>query len=49
MHNYLLYLVLKHRTFWCVVKEHMEIRVRSENIDLHALNVLKQYTCFYTD
>ena len=48
MYNYHLYLVLKQRTFWCVVKQHMKIRVKSEDIDLHTLSVLKQHTCFYT-
>ena len=48
MHNYYLYLVLKQRTFWSVVKQHMKIRVKSESIDLHILSVLKQHTCFYS-
>ena len=48
MHKFYLYLVLKQRTFWCVVKKHMKIRVKSEDIDLHTLGVLKQYTCFYS-
>ena len=48
MHNYYLYSVLKQRTFWCVVKQHMKIRVKSEDIDLHTLSVLKQHTCFYS-
>ena len=48
MYIYHLYLVLKQRTFWCVVKQHMKIRVKSEDIDLHTLSVLKQHTCFYS-
>ena len=48
MHNYYLYLVLKQRTFWSVVKQHMKIRVRSEDIDLHTLSVLNQHNCFYS-
>ena len=35
-------------TIWCVVKKHMKIRVKSEDIDLHALSVLKQQSCFYS-
>ena len=49
MHNYYLYLVLKQRKFWCGVKQHMKIRVKSEDIDLHTLSVLKQHTCFYSE
>ena len=48
MHNYYLYLVLKQRTFWCIVKQHMKIYVKSEDIDLHTLSVLEQHTCFYS-
>ena len=39
MHNYYIYLVLK---------QHMKIRVKSEDIDSHTLSVLKQHTCFYS-
>ena len=28
---------LKHRTIWCVVKQHMKIWVKSEDTDLHTL------------
>ena len=49
MYNYHLYLVLKQRAFWCVVKQHIKICVKSEDIDLHTLSVLKQHTCFYSD
>ena len=48
MHKYYLYLVLKQRTFWCVVKQHMKICVKSEDNNLHTLSVLKQHTCFYS-
>ena len=48
MHNYYLYLVLKQRTFWCIVKQHIKMRVKSQDIDLHTLSVLKQHTCFYS-
>ena len=41
MYSYHLYLVLKQRLFWCVVKQHMKIRVKSEDIDLYTLSVLK--------
>ena len=47
MYNYYLYLELKQRTFWCV-KQHMKIGVKSEDIDLHKLSVLKQHTWFYS-
>ena len=30
------------------MKKHMKIRVKSEDIDLHALSVLKQQSCFYS-
>ena len=39
MYNYHSYLVLK---------QHMKFRVKSEDIDLHTLSVLKQHTCFYS-
>ena len=48
MYNYHLYSVLKQRAFWCVVKQHIEICVKTEDIDLHTLSVLKQHTCFYS-
>ena len=34
MPNYYLYSVLKQRTFWCVMKQHMKIRVKREDIAL---------------
>ena len=40
MHNYYSYLVLKQRMFWCVLKQHNDIRIKSEDIDLHTLSVL---------
>ena len=51
MHYYYLTiftLVPKQHTFWCVVKQHMKIRVKSQDIDWHRLSVLKQHTCFYS-
>ena len=48
MYNYYPYSVLKQRTFWCLVKQHMKIRVKSEDIDLNTLSVSKQHTCFYS-
>ena len=48
MYNYHLYLVLKQRAFWCVVKQQMKICVKSEDIDLHTLSALKQHACFYS-
>ena len=48
MYNYCIYLVLKQPTFWCVLKQHLKIRVKSEDIDLRTLSVLKQHTCFYS-
>ena len=48
MYNYHLYSVLKQRAFWCVVKQHMKICGKSEDIDLYTLSVLKQHTCFYS-
>ena len=48
MYNYHLYSVLKQREFWCVVKQHMKICVKSEDIYSHTSSVLKQHTCFYS-